>query len=229
MEKTIPILPCSSMTEQIEFYKALGFELIGQYTRSYLVFRYGEIELHFYGTKQVQPHENSAMCNIRTDNLERLYDAFTEGLKMKTAKIPRSGFPKITKIRDLNEDRRFTLTDPSGNTFYITTPKVQGSKTFFRDIDHEQSAELFSVLYDLVYSKEDLKVANNLLPRLIAEKELFSDLDRAKLLLLAMEIHDGLGIAYDDAELKRLIGGHGAGDDWQRIESRLLEIRKQSL
>jgi catechol 2,3-dioxygenase-like lactoylglutathione lyase family enzyme len=119
VNKIIATFPCSDAPALIEFYKHLGFELTGQYTRSYLVFKYEDLELHFYGSKMYQPHENPTMCIILTENLEQLYTAFTEGIKAETGKIPRNGFPKISKLRDLNEDRRFTLADPSGNTIYV--------------------------------------------------------------------------------------------------------------
>lgn len=113
MEKIIAALPCSDADVQTEFYRHLGFELSGKYQRSYLVFRYKDLEFHFYVTKMFPPKDNPSVCIIQTDNLEKLYDAFTTGLKKNTGKIPRNGFPKITKIRELSEDWRFTVADPS--------------------------------------------------------------------------------------------------------------------
>jgi hypothetical protein len=225
----VPVLPCSNVTELIEFYKYLGFELVGQFTRSYVIMKYDELELHFYGTKQVQPEANSTMCIIRTDDLERLYNAFITGLKSNTGKVPRNGFPKITKIRDLSEDMRFTLTDPGGNTFYVLTPKQTGSNTFFRDLNNKQyaeqyDAEQYAILYDLVYSKEDCKIANNMLPKLLSIKEQLDDLDKAKLLLTAIEIQVGLGIQFDETELKQLIIANKTVDDWESVENKFNEI-----
>lgn len=135
--------------------------LVGQYTRSYLVMVYQDIELHFYGTKRIAPNENASVCFISVDDVDRLHDDFVENIGKATGKVPRSGFPKITKVRDLSKDRRFTLTDPSGNTFYIGTRKPAQSNTFFRELADEQYAAQFKVLYDLVYSKEDCEVAHN--------------------------------------------------------------------
>jgi hypothetical protein len=224
MNKIIALFPCSDSTALIDFYKHLGFELAGQYTRSYLIFKYDDLELHFYGSKMYQPHENPTMCIIQTENLEQLHNAFTTGLKAGTGKIPRNGFPKISKIRDLSEDRRFTLADPSGNTIYVIERKTGGSSTYFRDIESEQHAKQFAVLYDLVYSKEDLKVANNLLPKLLNVKESLCDTDKAKLLLIQQEIYAGLKISYDNSELKSLIAKHNDNTEWERIRSRFSEI-----
>lgn len=217
LEKIIAILPCSDADAQTQFYKHLGFTLVGKYTRSYLVFRYGDLVLHFFGSRMFPPEGNPSMCIIQTDDLERLYDAFTTGLKTGTGKIPRSGFPKITKIRELSEDRRFTLADPSGNTIYVTEPKPQGSGTFFREIDSAPYAKKFAALYDLVYSKQDMALADKVLTKLLPVKEQLSDLDRAKLLLLQREICASPDV---EAELAGLAAGR-EGDGWERVLQKL--------
>lgn len=224
MNKTIPLLPCSNADKLIEFYEGLGFQLIGKFIRSYLILEHDEIELHFYGTKQVKPAENSSMCIICTDDVDSLHKGFETGLKINFNHIPRNGFPKITKIRDLSDDRRFTLTDPSGNTFYIMTPKQAGSGTFFRDLDNEQYAKQYAVLYDLVYSKEDYNIANNVLTKMLSVKEQLLEIDRAKLLLIAAEIYKGLGLQYNETELKQLIAVNGEDANWRIIEDKYNEI-----
>lgn len=224
MNKTIPLLPCSNADVLIEFYKGLGFQLVGKFVRSYLILEYNEIELHFYGTKQVSPDENSSMCIIRTDDVDTLHNAFETGLKTNFGSVPRNGFPKITKIRDLSDDRRFTLTDPSGNTIYIMTPKQVGCSAFFRDLSNELHANQYAILYDLVYSKEDYMVANNMLPKLLSIKEQLNELDRAKLLLTATEIYAGLGLQGDYSELKQLISANNGDDIWGIIENKCKEI-----
>lgn len=224
MEKVIPILPCRNATTQIEFYKHIGFEVVGKYARSYFVLKFKEIELHFYGTNKILPEENSSMSVILTDDLEQLYEVFIGGLKKHSGKVPRNGFPKISKIRDLSEDRRFTLTDPSGNTFYIINREKSKDGTFFRDISNEQYAERYAILYDLVYSKEDYNAANNLLPRLLEIKDQFDDLDKAKLLLTALEIQIGLGQDQDSTEIKSLILENNSNSDWTRIKEKFNEI-----
>ncbi|MGL5972769.1 MAG: hypothetical protein ACRCZK_03525 [Oscillospiraceae bacterium] len=225
MEKLTVILPCSDATAQIEFYKNLGFELSGKYIRSYLVFKYNDIELHFYGTKMYLPHENPSMCIMQTDNLQQLYDSFTVRLKDKTGKIPRSGFPKVTKIRELSEDWRFTITDPSGNTFYIVERKPEGSGTFFRDIESDKYAKKFAILYDLVYSKQDLKLADKVFLKLAEGKKHLKDLDKAKLLLLQIEIYRDSGENNVKLELEQLIENNRDANDWQCILYRLGEIK----
>ncbi len=224
MNKIIPALPCSNTSALIEFYKCLGFESVGQFVRSYVIMKYEDLEFHFYGTNHVPPEANSSMCIIVTDDLEQLHDTFTNRLKAAIGKIPRSGFPKITKIRELSEDRRFTLTDPSGNTFYILTPKLNGNDTFFRDFSNQQHAENFATLYDLVYSKEDCKVANNMLPKLLSVKEELDDLDKAKLLLTALEIQVTLGVKIDDTSEIAELMKNKSDESWEKVKIRFIEI-----
>jgi catechol 2,3-dioxygenase-like lactoylglutathione lyase family enzyme len=223
VNKIIATFPCSDAAALIDFYKQIGFELTGQYTRSYLVFEYEDLEIHFFGSKMYQPHENPTMCCILTKNVEQLYEVFTAGIKARTGKIPRNGFPKISKIRDLSEDRRFTLADPSGNTIYVIERKTDGGATYFRDIANEEHAKQFTVLYDLVYSKEDLTIANNLLPKLIVVKNSFCDIDKAKLLLIEREVCAGMNIACDITELEQLVEKHINDNEWARIKTRFAE------
>lgn len=224
MERIIPVLPCSDADAQIEFYQNLGFTLDGKYTRGYLVFRYGDLELHFFGSKMFPPEGNPSMCMIQTDDLEQLYGAFISGIKAQTGKIPRTGFPKITKIRELSEDFRFTLADPSGNTIYVLQPKTTDSGTFFRDIDDERYAKKIAALYDLLYSKQDMDLAGKVLAQLETTKEQLGDLDVAKLLLLELEVQKGAGVSPDTSELDSLLQKHGADGNWALIGDKLDEI-----
>ena len=217
MKKLIPVLPCSDKAAQIAFYKHLGFELVGEHERSYIVVKRAEIELHFYGTKQVAPEHNSSMCLIQTDDVDALHHAFESGLMAGTGRVPRTGFPKITMVRDLKDDRRFTLTDPSGNTFYVLTPKTAGDGTFFRDLSEEQHRKAFAALYDLVYSKEDMHIAGNLLPKLLAVKKGLCDLDRAKLCLVEMEMCTKQQRHYQDDEIMALIKSNHGSADWEKV------------
>lgn len=83
-----PILPCQSIKEQVSFYEILGFTTIQIYTRPnpYAVVSYDSLELHFYGTKRILPNENSQMCYIEVDDVNRVYEDFTAGLKRHIGK-----------------------------------------------------------------------------------------------------------------------------------------------
>lgn len=226
MDTVIPILPCPDVKAQATFYQSLGFELTGLYTspNPYLCLSLGTLELHFYGTRKLKPAENASMCFLKVDDVDQLYQAFVSGLKRHTGKVPRSGIPRISKVRDLKADRRFTLTDTGGNTLFVGTPIKEPGTSFFRDLQNQALAERFATLYDLLYSKEDPAIAAKLLPKLMADSAQLEDLDKAKLLLVASEIQRQLGQLLDDAELNGLLAAHrDESGDWERIRRRYQE------
>ena len=56
-EVTIPMLPCKSIDETLEFYTALGFEITYQQRpNTYGCVKYEEINLHFFTLKGYEPH-----------------------------------------------------------------------------------------------------------------------------------------------------------------------------
>jgi predicted enzyme related to lactoylglutathione lyase len=230
MERVIPILPCPDIKEQVAFYKQLGFDVLGVYTspNPYAAVQFAAAELHFYGTKKMTPGNNSSMCFIKVEDVDAIYQAFATAFKKNTGKIPRSGIPRISKVRDLVNDRRFTLTDPGGNTFYIGNQRQTGAEDFFRVLENSEWAKKFTVLYDLTYSKEDFSMAADMLPRFEAAKESLNDLDRAKLLLVTLEIQRQLGQAQDHHELKTLLDlREGASDNWRRLNEKYLTILRE--
>jgi hypothetical protein len=230
MDKVIPILPCPDIKGQVEFYQQLGFDLLGSYKspNSYAVVQLGDIELHFYGSRKMVPAENATMCFVRVEDVDAVYNAFISGLKQHTGKIPRSGIPRISKVRDLVSDRRFTLTDMGGNTLFVGTPVQAEADVFFRTLQNETVAEQFTILYDLVYSKEDCAMAAKLLPRLLAAQAVLDDLDKAKLLLTALEIQRQLRQEVDDSELRRLLEVYqDGGSDWAKVKQRYLAILQE--
>ncbi|MCX7747467.1 MAG: hypothetical protein N2645_11365 [Clostridia bacterium] len=230
MDKVIPIMPCPNIKAQVEFYQQLGFELIDLYTspNPYAAVQYGIIELHFYGSRKVVPPENPTMCFVQVDDVDAVYDIFSGNLKKHTGKVPRSGIPRITKVRDLSNDRRFTLTDTGGNTIFVGSRTKADTVNFFRTLQNEEFAQKFAVLYDLVYSKEDCRVAANMLLKLAAVKDSLNDLDKAKFLLVAIEIQVILEQAMDDIELKSLFEVHkDSGEDWEKVKKRYFAILKE--
>ncbi|MDO1446331.1 hypothetical protein Q0590_08720 [Rhodocytophaga aerolata] len=230
MDKVIPILPCPDIKGQVVFYQQLGFELLEVYTspNPYAAIQSGSIELHFYGNKRMIPTQNPTMCFLKVEDVDAVYHAFTSGLKKHTGKILRSGIPRISKVRDLSNDRRFTLTDTGGNTLFIGTPVKADTSHFFRTLQQEEFAKKFTVLYDLLYSKEDPSMAASMLPKLVVAKDLLADLDRAKLLLVALDIQRQLGQLMDDRELKTLVDIHlESGDEWTKVKKRYFAILEE--
>jgi hypothetical protein len=228
-EKVIPVMGCPDIRTQVDFYKALGFEVLGLYTspNPYAALQWQSIELHFYGSRKIVPSENPTICFILVKDVDQVNRSFTEALKNLYGKIPRSGFPKITKVRDLSGDRRFTLTDTGGNTLYIGMPATEEDK-FFRKLDNQEYAKPFAVLYDVLYSREDPELANNMLPKYSAMAGNLAGLDKAKYLLVLADIQKHLNRNIEDLELYQLIAdSREDSGDWEKIQKRLLEILDQ--
>ena len=226
MEKIIPALPCPDIKAQINFYKCLGFNLVRQhqYTEEsiYVIMEYKDVELHFYASPKMIPSENGAICIFQVDDIDDIHEKFSLGLEHHFGEMPQTGIPRITNIKDLSEDRRFTLIDMGGNTFYVCTPNKEKNEPVFRRLSNENHAKDFATLYDLIYSKEDLDAASNLLPKLLMAKDSLDALDKAKLLLLALEIK---AVPEMRNELKELIDQNRHSNHlWKKIEHRHYNI-----
>ena len=228
--KVIPILPCPDIRTLVAFYQQLGFEVVGLYTspNPYAVLHLGTIELNFYGSMKIIPGENPSMCFIKVADVDAVYNTFASGLKKHTGKVPRSGIPRMTKVRDLSADRRFTLTDTGGNTLFIGTPARANTKSFFRTLQNEELATKFAVLYDVVYSKEDCSMAEKMLPKYEIAKNELQGLDKAKFLLVELEIRRKLGRPENDNELNALLNVPGeSSEDWDQVRKRYLAIMQE--
>lgn len=225
MNKVIPIMPCNNIKMQIAFYEALGFEIVTLLTHPnpYAVVKYEDIEIQFYVSKNLLPNENPTMCYLKVDNVDLICKKFTENLKMNTGKIPRTGSPRITKVRDLDADRRFTLSDVGGNTFYVGTIREKEKEDFFRILSNARHTKKFTVLYDFVYSKEDYPLAKAFLNKILPICGELDDIDKAKLLLVKLEIQLGLNEPKDDSDLFRLLEQNTGSDKWQKIIDKYAE------
>ena len=116
-ETTVPLLPCLTVDDSIEFYEALGFDVARRQTRPYLymAFQLGNIELHF---KDAAPHldpsdELSGGCLVMVDAVEGYHREFTSGLRRRYGRVPAQSLPRLTRLRP--GQTRFCLYDPSGN------------------------------------------------------------------------------------------------------------------
>ncbi|MFJ8233127.1 glyoxalase [Streptomyces sp. NPDC094448] len=116
-ETAVPVMPCVSVDETLEFYQALGFEVIHQQRRPYiyLAFRWSGFELHFGGApKHLDPGaEDGGGCLIMVDAVAPYHAEFTRAMREKYGKVLAKGRPRITRFRP--GASRFTLVDPSGN------------------------------------------------------------------------------------------------------------------
>lgn len=220
-------MPCPDIRQQAEFYQALGFQISGLYTspNPYVSLHWGAVELHFYGSRKVVPAANPTMCFVKVEDAGVINNMFANALKQHTGKIPRTGIPRISKVRDLVDDRRFTLTDPGGNTLYIGSP---AKDRFFRSLKNMEYAKKFSALYDVLHSKEDPTLAAGMLAQYTPMKDHLDAQDKAIFLLLEMEILQQAKQPVDDEPLQKLIKAHHDNDSaWKRISVRYENIKEE--
>lgn len=193
MNKVIPILPCVSIDSQCEFYESIGFTTIAKYRspNAYAVVSFEDIILHFWGNKKNDPSANACMVYVAVEDVDSLNAKFCGNMKSAWGKVPRAGLPRISKVRELKEDKRFTLCDPSGNTFYFGT--INNGKTVtMRTLDNKQHAESFAVIYDLLHSKESPEQAAKMLSIFHRSVGELNDSDKEKLAILTSEIEEAL-------------------------------------
>ena len=104
--QTIPILASLDFDETEDFYcHQLGFVRHGRFD-TYLLLRYGPVELHFWLADDRRLSENTS-CYIRGGGVVGLYDAF-RARTLKTGRL--SEF----EVRPWNM-KEFYLFDPHGN------------------------------------------------------------------------------------------------------------------
>jgi hypothetical protein len=190
MSKIIPILPCVSIDEQCAFYEALGFATTAKYRspNAYVCVEFEDIALHFWGSRKNEPSANASMVFIHIADADALNGRFSTNLKTALGKIPRSGMPRISKVRALQDDRRFTVCDPGGNTLYFATP-TSGAVSA-RTLESVEHAKAFAVVYDLLHSHENAEKAVKSLAAFMRRYDELGGADKAKVDALAGEIEE---------------------------------------
>lgn len=192
-ERTIPALPCISLPEAFDFYKLLGFEVTYQQSspNPYGVIRRGGCELHLFGLKGLKPEAAYSTCLVIVPDVERLHQAFADGLRKGYGKLPVAGFPRITRMR--KGQGRFTVVDPSGNSVIFIK----------RDAEEEQRDETLSGLERAIEtagylrdSKGSDAMAAKVLDVALARYQDATPAERARALAARAE----LAVALGDAE-----------------------------
>ncbi|MFE2876105.1 glyoxalase [Streptomyces roseus] len=117
-ETTVPVLPCVSVEDTLEFYEALGFENTYRQTRPYvyLALRLSGFELHFGKAPEgLDPaREDGGACLVMVDSVAPYHAAFVRAMRRRYGKVLATGRPRITRYRP--GASRFSLVDPSGNS-----------------------------------------------------------------------------------------------------------------
>jgi catechol 2,3-dioxygenase-like lactoylglutathione lyase family enzyme len=137
-ETAIPMFPCASPDETLEFYQILGFEVTYRQTKPYiyLAVKRGGFDLHFYGRGKPGPQGGSATCLVMVDEVGPHHRAFAAALKEKFGRVPTAGLPRITRLRE--GQGRFTVVDPTGNSIIF----IKRDEPKYEYFDKEKWAKL---------------------------------------------------------------------------------------
>lgn len=132
-EITVPLLPCGSIDEIVEFYTMLGF------TRTYYQVRPNpcvglqreDLQLQFFGMPDFRPEDSYGSCIVIVPDTQQLFEAFAAGMRAVHSKLLVSGIPRMTRPRKRkNADNHsgFTVIDPGGNWIRIfSSPSTGGT------------------------------------------------------------------------------------------------------
>jgi catechol 2,3-dioxygenase-like lactoylglutathione lyase family enzyme len=196
-ETTIPMLPCVSLDETMDFYRVLGFEVAYQQTRPnpYAVVRRGGIELHFFGVKGLEPEHAYSSCMVLVPEVEQLHEVFAGALRKAYGKLPVTGFPRLARMK--KGQSRFHVVDPAGNWLRFIKQDAE-------DVDHEAAAEAdqgtrskLAQALDTVTLLRDFKgddtAAAKVLDAALRRKEPAPAIDRARALAARAELAVALG------------------------------------
>lgn len=193
----IPIFPCTSIDEQLDFYQALGFEVTYRQAKPnvYACVRHPIVELHFFVLKQLNPSDSYSMCYVSVPDVDAVYNQFYENWKRAYRKIPSKGFPRMTKVNNLAEDRRFNLIDPAGNRLLIGQkhpPVEPAGSTPSNKAQRSNYENAFETAYRLAYAKDEPASAARVLDLALSKGEDAGAVLRFKAYVLRADIAFGM-------------------------------------
>ncbi|WP_190130102.1 bleomycin resistance protein [Streptomyces mashuensis] len=229
-EQTIPILPCPTLQPVLDFYTALGFEVVfrQQSPNPYAVVQRGGITLHFFAVKHHDPTTSYSTCYVLTDDVDTLHHDFRTRLKAAYGRVPTRGLPRIGPLRDTSYGvRQFLVTDPGGNCIRIG--RQTSDDLHHRSAPKEFHARALHHAALLADSKEDLTAAAGVLDRALRhDGEQPTPVQLLRLLVLRADVAGRLGDAATAASVlaratdaaQRLTAGErdAARDDLRRLD-----------
>ena len=123
-EITVPLLPCRSIDEIVEFYTMLGFEKTYYQLRPYpcVGLQREDFQLQFFGLPDFKPEDSYGSCVVLVPDTGALFEAFAAGMRKTHGKLLVSGIPRMTRPRkrkNVANVSGFTVVDPGGNWIRI--------------------------------------------------------------------------------------------------------------
>jgi hypothetical protein len=123
-EITVPLLPCRSIDEIVEFYTMLGFDQTYYQLRPNpcVGLQREDLQLQFFGIPDFKPEDSYGSCVVLVSDTEALFEAFAAGMRKAHGKLLVSGIPRMTrprKRRNAGNAAGFSVVDPGGNWIRI--------------------------------------------------------------------------------------------------------------
>ena len=123
-EITVPLLPCRSIDEIVEFYTMLGFDRTYYQLRPYpcVGLQREDLQLQFFGMPDFRPEDSYGSCVVLVPDTGALFEAFAAGMRKAHGKVLVSGIPRITRPRkrkNVGYVSGFSVVDPGGNWIRI--------------------------------------------------------------------------------------------------------------
>jgi hypothetical protein len=201
METTIPLFPCASLDETLNFYQTLGFEVTFQQKEPYPygAVRLGGFDLHFSRLTMYGEKNAFGACLVFVPEVEPYHRAFADALRVKYGKIPTAGLPRITRLRQ--DQTRFKVFDPSGNlVIFINRNEPEAVYGW----SEENLSELAQALENAAFLRDTYandRSAAKVLDVALARHKSADPVDRARALAARAE----LAVAMGDAERAQAI------------------------
>lgn len=198
-ESTIPILPCRSIDETLDFYRALGFGVTYRQKRpnTYAVVERGGITLHFFVLRGLDPSSSYGTCYVYTPDVDSLYRAFTDGLRQAFGRLPSRGVPRIGALKDTSYGvRQFIVVDPGGNYVRIGQPLESAEGWSHSGPSEASPTRLSKALHAATLlgdSKGDNAAAAEVLDRALASEGAEPDRVIIQALVLRADLAVGMG------------------------------------
>ena len=208
METSIPLFPCQSLAETLEFYQTLGFEITHEQETPYLygAVHLGNFHLHFSRLTMYGAKNAFGSCLVFVPDIGLYHQRFADGLRAKYGKVPTAALPRITRL--MKGQTRFKVFDPSGNMLiYIDENEADTGYEW----SEESLSELAAALENAVFLRDTYandQAAAKVLDKALAKHKSAAPIDRARALAARAE----LAVAMDQLEL-----AHTFRDELKRI------------
>lgn len=188
---TIPILPCVSIEETLDFWQALGFDITYKQTHPY---QYGVVErgghqLHFGRLKGMEAKNNVYTgCLIIVASAEQVYHELTHRLKQYIGRVSHSGIPRVSRMKP--GTTRFTLTDVSGNSVIFVSHGEQDQETWEKAENKNQSKLQRAIAIAMRFRdyKNDDAAAIKTLDAALKRNDNENEIDIAEALIMRIEL-----------------------------------------